>query len=643
MCGIIGVLARGAGIARLEESDVARLLHRGPDSRGLYCAEHVALGHSRLAIIDLSTAGRQPMTRGRFTIVFNGEIYNYPALRAELIATGSAFHTASDTEVILASYERWGEKCVERFRGMFAFAIWDEAASTLFLARDRCGEKPLLYWTDGDRFCFASEIKAILPLLPGQLALDPTAVDMYLHYQFVPEPLTPLAGLCKLPAGHHVTLRLDAPLRCVPIRYWCIEGCDRDTDAPPSLSAAVSALREAFEESVRLMLRSDVPVGVALSGGIDSGAIAVAAQRNYPAGMHAFSVGYPGRPSHDERSDARALADSLGMTFHEVEIEAEAFVEGFSEFVRVLDEPIADPAAFGHYAVPKAAREAGVKVLLSGIGGDELFWGYKWARDVVAAGQRIATAPPGRLPLAIGRSSVISRVMHSRLAAALPAVVRSEFDLLECAAADSPSNQPLGYAAHPDFRASARVRRSIAGPVLRDLAPADLFSTTAFGPRSSTAIPDAVTRILCETWLTSNCLALGDRVSMAVGVETRLPLLDPQFIGLAVAIRRKWPDHSLGHKARLKEALVGILPPAILNRPKRGFTPPVAEWFRGVVARHGGCLPAGELVSSGILDPAGTWRMLKRASGGSSVDLFMAYKLILLDTWYESVVSCPHP
>jgi len=642
MCGILGILTRRREAARLSEADVARLAHRGPDDRGTFTAEHVALGHSRLSIIDLSAAGRQPMSRGRLTIVFNGEIYNYVELREELVVAGAAFRTATDTEVILAAYERWGASCVERFRGMFAIAIWDEESRTLFLARDRCGEKPLLYWTDGSRFYFASEVKAILPLLPERLALDPSAVDMYLHYQFVPEPLTPLVGLRKLPAAHRLTLSIDADFRRDPEAYWCIEECGRDVVVPPTLPAAIAAIRETFEESVRLMLRSDVPVGVALSGGIDSGAIAAVAQRNSPAGMHAFSIGYPGRPSYDERNDARRLAESLGMAFHEVEIPVDDFSGEFPAFVRLLDEPIADPAAFGHYAVPKAAREAGIKVLLSGIGGDELFWGYKWVRDVVTASQRLATTQPGHLSLAIARSPLISRIIHSRLTNFLPQAVRSEFELLEAAAVQSPANQPLGYATHPEFRSAARIRPGIAGPALRSLSFESLFTTTAFGQRSSADIPDAVIRMLCETWLTSNCLALGDRVSMAVGVETRLPLLDPMFIGLAAAIRRKWPDHTLGHKARFREALVGILPQEVLTRPKRGFTPPVAEWFRAVVTRYGGRLAEGPLVAAGLIDPAGTRAMLKRAAGRSAADLVMAYKLTLLDAWYSGVASCRH-
>jgi len=263
-------------------------------------------------------------------------------------------------------------------------------------------------------------------------------------------------------------------------------------------------------------------------------------------------------------------------------------------------------------------------------------------REAVAAGQLLATAPPGRLLRAIATSPFLTRVMHSRLAVACPESFRTWFGVLEAAAVRSPGNQPLGYATHPDFRSSSRVRRSIAGPALRSLDTDGLFATTAFGYRESADIPEAVIRILFETWLTSNCLALGDRVSMAVGVETRLPLLDPHFIAVAAAIRRKWPDHSLGHKARFREALCGVLPPEVLNRPKRGFTPPVVEWLRAVVARHGGQLAEGPLVSAGLLDPAGVRQMLERALGRSGPDLFMAYKLVLLENWVSGVVSCPH-
>jgi asparagine synthase (glutamine-hydrolysing) len=643
MCGIIGMLDRGPGTPVLCATDVARLAHRGPDASGLLTAEHVALGHTRLSIIDLSAAGRQPMTRGSRTIVFNGEIYNYIEIRQELTASGTTFRTATDTEVILAAHEHWGAACVDRFRGMFAFAIWDAAARTLFLARDRCGEKPLLYWTDGDRFCFASEMKGILPILPARLPLDPQAVDMYLHYQFVPEPLTPLTGLRKLPAGHHLTLRIDADFRQAPVSYWCIEDCGRHVALPASLPAAIDQLRDSLVDSVRLMLRSDVPVGVALSGGIDSGAIAAVAQRHYPSGMHAFSIGYPGRPPYDERNDARRLAESLGMRFHDVELTVDDFAGEFPEFVSVLDEPIADPAAFGHFAVPRAAREAGIKVLLSGIGGDELFWGYQWIRDAVAAGERLADGHARRWQLALARSPLISRAIRSRLSAWMPANVRREYAILEAATSPCPADQPRCYGTFADFRAMARRRTGIAGPAIRELRRDALHSTTGIGHRDAAELPEAVIRILCETWLTSNCLTLGDRVSMASGVETRLPLLDSRFIELASAIRRRWPDHHLGHKARFREALQGILPGEVLERKKRGFTPPIASWFRAVVSRFGESLVDGPLVAAELVDRDGIRRTLQRAAGRSGKDLFLAYKLVLLQAWFQKVALCPLP
>lgn len=214
--------------------------------------------------------------------------------------------------------------------------------------------------------------------------------------------------------------------------------------------------------------------------------------------------------------------------------------------------------------------------------------------------------------------------------------------MLETAAVRSPGNQPMGYAAHPDFRSAARIRPGIAGPALRGLAYDGLFAATAFGRRSAGDIPRVI-RMLCATWLISSCLALGDHVSMAGGVKTRLPLLDPAFIGLVTPIRRQWLDYALGPKARFREALAGVLPPVILTRPKRGFTPPVADWLRAVVSRYGGRLAEVPLVASGMIDPAGTRRILELALGRSSSDLlFMAYKRTLLDAWYTGVASCPH-
>ncbi|AGW15233.1 asparagine synthase (glutamine-hydrolyzing) [Megalodesulfovibrio gigas] len=652
MCGILGILQRTADIPELDRNVLDTLHHRGPDGRGLHRAPHVALGHTRLSIIDLSNAAGQPMqwADGRYTIVFNGEIYNYLELRAALLDAGARFATASDTEVILAAYHAWGRGCVERFRGMFAFALWDAQDRTLFMARDRCGERPLFYCRTPQRVCFASELKALLPLLPpqhGRPALDPAVVDMYLHYQYVPEPWTLLRGVHKLPAAHTLTLTPDC-WDAEPVRYWDVER----TTAPPALASDTPAdmpgildcIRRTLDDAVQMTLRSDVPVGVALSGGIDSGAVAVLAQRHYPEPMHAFCVGYPGRPAYDERAQARALAETLGMRFHEVELPVDQFLDFFPELVRIMDEPVADPAAFGHYSVPRAAQDLGIKVLLTGIGGDELFWGYDWVARAVVLNQQLQAHPPGSLlRRLLGQRPVAALVARLAASARTPAAVRNQATaLLQTHLVESPADQPLLYATLDDFRAAFRFKQAYAGPALLDLMarqPDNPFHPTAIGPRHGPDLPAACIRLLFDTWLTSNCLTLGDRVSMGASVEARLPFLDVTLIETVMALRSRVPDHALGQKAWLRAALKGILPDDVLTRPKAGFRPPVHEWLTSVVARHGHLLGQGVLVRAGILDADAASRAARELPQQGWPGLFFAYKLVLLEMWWQELVA----
>lgn len=634
MCGIVGILQRNTSTSpHLGPEHLDRLRHRGPDGRGLFVDGPVALGHTRLSIIDLSDLGAQPMTSedGRFTITFNGEIYNYLELREELAAKGMTFRSRSDTEVILAAYRIWGENCVDHFSGMFAFALWDKNTQRLFCARDRCGEKPLFYFRDGAQFVFASELKCLLPLLPERPALNPATVDMYLHFQYTPEPFTLLAGVHKLSAGHFLTISLG-DWDATPLRYWNIE------DIPSRAGEPGVVVREKLEAAVALTLRSDVPVGVALSGGIDSAAIAALAAKHYPEPMHAFSVGYPGRPPYDERDQAKELAAQLGMIFHEVELPVDSFVDFFPQFVRLMDEPIADPAAFGHYSVPKAAADLGIKVLLTGIGGDELFWGYSWAPRAVDINRtrNMLTALPSPL-----RRIALSLAGHPLAATAARwsgiAVDAGMFSAAACL--KTPSDQPLFMTTTADFSQAFALKTPVYGSAMIGMSPDVPFASTAIGPRSGDALPAAVLRLLFETWLVSNCLALGDRVSMAVGVETRLPFLDRDLITAVMGLRAAQPDHRLEHKAWLRTALSGILPSEVLNRPKRGFQPPVREWLYGVIERHYVKLLDGELVRQNILDARVMGAHALPTAATAWPELFFLYKLVLLECWYRMIVD----
>lgn len=642
MCGILGYVSKTSKKnSTLTSRDLSRLAHRGPDGSGIYENERVWFGHTRLAIIDLTDAGRQPMSSqdGRHVVTFNGEIYNYLELRKELESLGAVFSSSSDTEVLLHAYKAWGRDCVKRFRGMFAFAFWDEVNQSLFLARDRCGEKPLFYWRDNDSIVFASELKALVPLLEERPKLDLQAVDMYLHYQFVPEPFTLLTGVLKLPAAHTLTLTGEN-WEAKPERYWDIERTNYVGAVPDNIEGILSSIREGVEDAVTMTLRSDVPVGVALSGGIDSGVIAALAQKHYPEPMHAFCVGYPGRPAYDERHQARALAESLGMIVHEIELPEDDFVNFFPDMVRILDEPIADPAAFGHYAVPKAAADEGIKVLLTGIGGDEVFWGYDWVARTAMIDQFMARNPSmhalGRI---VGLPSLQRLLPRIAEQARVPAIVRQWASWLD-AISDSrtPPGQLRFYMAVSGFSTAFYLKQAVYGEGMRAIAPDIPFRPTDIGLRTPEEIPAAVVRMLFDTWMVSNAVALGDRVSMSVGVEARLPFLDPLLIERLMAIRKRTPDHRLGQKAWLRAALKDILPKEVLIRPKAGFSSPGREWLSGVIRRYGQLLIDGVLVREGIIDAAKVQYAILDMPKQNFAGLFFSYKLILLEMWYRKVV-----
>ena len=642
MCGIVGRVHRQkAAWPELASEDLATLAHRGPDGSGVYSNDHIQFGHTRLAIIDLTEAGHQPMVKqvGRFVVTFNGEIYNYIELREELIKNGIVFDGQSDTEVLLESYHAWGENCVDHLRGQFAFAIWDQQMQTVFLARDRCGEKPLFYQLTDTCLTFASELKSLLPLLDQRPTLNPSAVDMYLHYQYVPEPLTLLVGIHKLAAGHTLLLSV-ADWVGAPKCYWSVEQIKRPAPEMKPTAEILTEIRTGLENAVKMTLRSDVPVGIALSGGVDSGAIAVLAQKNYPEPMHAFCVGYPGRPAYDERQQARELAESLGMIVHEVELPVESFVDFFPELVRILDEPIADPAAFGHYSVPRAAADQGVKVLLSGVGGDEVFWGYPYVTQAVQLNQ-FAAKHPSASWVAGWFQTTSAQVFLTKVAHyphAHDFIRRCADTLQRLGDPKNPQGQLLYYQLHPEFGGPFEYKSKIYGPAMRSLTATNPFMPTSIGQREYNQIPAAVIRMLFDTWLASNCLSLGDRVSMGVGVETRMPFLDVRLIELVMSLRANNPDHNLGQKAWLRAALKGIVPDAVLARPKAGFQPPVREWLLGVVARYASILMQGHLVQSGILAAENLDYICKELPHKNYTGLFLTYKLVLLELWYQEVV-----
>ncbi len=636
MCGLIGRIARSSLDTPLQERDIQRMAHRGPDDKGLYQDEHTSLGHARLSIIDLSSAGHQPMETkdGRYVIVYNGEVYNYLEIKEKLKTEGVVFDTHSDTEVVLKSYIQWGARALGMFRGMFAFALWDRQTKKLFMARDRCGEKPFLFFKDENQFVFASEFKALVPLLPEMPRLDPSAVDMYMHYQYTPEPFTLLAGVHKLPAAHYAVLDIES-WSYEETEYWDL----RTIEADDSLTK--QDIREELNNAVKLTLRSDVEVGVALSAGIDSAGITAIAAKQYDHPMQAFCVGYPGRPPYDEREEAKGIAEFLGCRFNEVELATDQFVEFFPTLVSILDEPIADIAAFGHYAVPRSCSDAGIKVLLTGIGGDEIFWGYDRIRSAVTLNEQRAFFQS--LATIVGPFTDIKALYTLLFKLSRTTKVPDAFrafcrKLLACIDQDVPPGQLIYMAVTgaPEFTKHMQVGENWYGPAMSGIDKSNAYIPSHLErPLMKEDIPITIMDMHIKTWLTSNSLSLGDRVSMASGVETRLPLLDVRLIEKVVARRKARPDHEDGQKALLREILKGDLPEQTIARRKSGFIAPAGVWAYGVAEAYAHHLENGHLVEQGIMLPemAGEFRKGRNAP----INAQGLYRIVLLEMWYRAL------
>lgn len=637
MCGICGIAAKtpldDRDAAILEEMNAA-LVRRGPDSEGFYRDGPVALAMRRLKIIDLE-GGDQPLFSedGAIVLVVNGEIYNHVELRRELEDRGHRFSSRSDCETIVHLYEEKGERCLDGLRGMFAFALFDSRRRKLFIARDRIGEKPLYYCRRGAEMAFASEMKALMPWLkPRGVEMDRDAFNLYLHYGYVPEPLTAVKGVRKLPAGHFLVVD-PADFSLTEKKYWDLE------DAEPVDGDPVELIRDAFDEVSRLIVRADVPVGVSLSGGIDSGAVAAFARRHYREDMHAFSVGYPGRPANDEREMAQRLARKLGLVFHDIELRADEFARFFPEMVYCMDDPVADIAAFGIYSVNRAARDHGVPVLLSGLGGDELFWGYPWVAEAVRKNlaKRAAMEGDGKYHFLaeacrwlLANISLKQALLRPDLAARriFAAIHRERCRL------DNP-DRFVFYDERPNFLAGAECKKKLF-PVDEQLDDGLVFSF--FESNDWEDIPAKICRFLFATWLQGDCLVLGDRMSMACSVECRLPLLDHRFVELVMGLRKVMPDHDLGYKRRFIDAMRGIVPGEVLDRRKMGFTPPVLQWYRAVVEMYGERIGDGCLVSMGIVKRDVLLRFVRRAVAADG-GLAMAYKVVLFDMWCERTLG----
>lgn len=638
MCGIAGIIVKH-DIESVHERALERMMHsmvhRGPDGRGAFRDRSIAIGMRRLSIIDLK-GGWQPLFNEdrSLVVIANGEIYNYIELTKALEARGHVFSSHSDSETILHLYEEYGMECVHHLRGMFAFALYDKRNRKVVIARDRMGEKPLYFYRSGAEFIFSSELKSILSTDLVPFDIDPISINNYFHYQYVPEPRTPVRGVHKLPAGNLLIIDLDL-WRFDMSQYWNIE------DAPPVHGDPAALIAEELDTISSLIIRSDVPVGVALSGGLDSSAIAALTVNKYPGVMHAFSVGYPGRPANDERSDAKLLAEHLRMPFHEIELTTDDFVALFEELNYMRDDPIADISGYGYFAVSKEARKLGVPVLLQGQGGDELFWGYAWVVEAIRMTEKLLHGSgtfhnlraflmqfPG-----IRRGNIQSSIQWIRS-------LSSFFEKNTYKVRTGPSTfKPILFELTPDFQLAVDTLDQYLTPGFREqlvnTSATDLYSFSS--PWEFTDV--RMTRLICDTYLLENGIAQGDRLSMANSVELRLPFIDHKLVELVIGLRKARqdkPDYQNFPKPWLRAAMKGILPDWVINRPKQGFAPPVLEWHANIFKKYGHYLINGDLVESGILSKE-AGHLLSAGPFPHGAVSPISFKALVLETWCRNM------
>ena len=608
MCGIVGYLSNrkpiGAGLLTAMRDALA---HRGPDGEGLWLSEDglVGLGHRRLAIVDLTEGGRQPMASqdGRLLINFNGEIYNHHELRDELRGLGWTFQSASDTEVLLAAYVHWGEAALSRLTGQFAFVIYDRAARTLFAARDRAGEKPFFYRHADHGLVFGSELKALLvhPDMPREA--DPEALDHYLAYGYVPRGLCLLKSYAKLPAGHKLRYDLESDrLEVEP--YWTLPRWDEKNRQP--LNSLVEEFEPLLDTAVRRQLLADVPVGILLSGGLDSSLVAATAAR-VSGKVTTFTIGFPGHADHDESPIAKRLAGELGTDHVELMAEADT-VDLIPRLAAQFDEPIADSSMIPTHLVSRLVRDRAT-VALGGDGGDELFGGYLhygWVTPIARARRMgLHHLRAHRVAAHLIPKSFAGRKMALRLLDPNDAAVT------------------LSRLAEPGMR-----RDLIGGK-----APADIYAPERQRAALIEGRSDPRERAMALDFLTYMCddiLVKVDRASMLTSLEVRAPLLDHQIAEFAFG--RLAPDQRVAGKGRkllLRRLAKKRLPAWFDSHRKQGFSIPLGAWLRGPWASLLEDLAAD--AGNGLLQPDAVRRFIR--AGGSDRLAHQMYQLAILEMW----------
>ena len=566
MCGICGKLVFGSEPAispALLKAMADSIHHRGPDDDGYYVSGPVGLGFRRLSIIDLKS-GHQPLSNedDSIWIVFNGEIYNFHELRAFLLSKGHAFKTKTDTEVIVHLYEELGPNCVEKLRGMFAFAIWDARSNTLFLARDRVGIKPLYYCLTDSSLLFGSEIKAILADPSVKREMAPEFIDRFLTFLYMPGEDTLLKGIQKLAPGHYLLVK-DG--KTTIRQYWDLRFAESPQDQ--RIEDAEKQLLSLLAKTVELHMIADVPVGVLLSGGVDSTAVLSLAVNGTDKRMSSFTVGFSDGQVTDERPYAKLAAEKFSTLHHDMTISARDFAAFVPQYVWHMEEPVCEPRAIAMYYVSKLARNY-VKVLLSGEGGDEAFAGYSNYRNLVWM-ERIKRGLPFLNGSVAWGLSLANSLLHSRRVAKYAPLMNERFPDYYC------TSSPYRFTANgldkvysPEFAPSIDREHS--------LEPVRRLQSQVRGQNTL----DAMLYIDTKAWLPDELLIKADKMTMANSIELRVPLLDHKVLEFAASLPPSFKLNGFAPKYILKKTLAEKIPIEIRNRKKTGFPVPYESWLR---------------------------------------------------------------
>lgn len=624
MCGIAGILNLENGKPvrpELLNPMLRRIIHRGPDENGTLVDGELAMGMQRLSIIDLAD-GKQPIQNedGRLSVVFNGEIYNYIELRDGLKKRGHVFRTNSDTEVIVHLFEEHGVDCVNHLRGMFGLAVWDHQKRELFIARDRLGIKPLYYTLENQALAFGSEVKSLLTLPWVESSIDHAALNEYLSLKYVPAPRTLFKNIASLPPGHSMLIRNGN----VEVKqYWDISFAEKlQFDREES---AVEQLLEKLRESIRLRLRSDVPFGAFLSGGLDSSIIVALMSEQLDMPVNTFSAGFAGADGQDELPYARQVANQFGCNHHEVKVGAKQFLDLADKVMWHLEMPIADQATIATHMVAALARKH-VKMVLTGEGGDELFSGY--ARYVGETHAAKLNWLPG--PVAAAMRGCVKR---------LPGLRRQKIALhalLQRSEAARFSNW------FPLFNGDTK--RQVVDQWLKSDATNVVESFESYLQQCDATSP--VERMLyvdSKTWLPDYLLLRGDKLTMANSIEGRVPLLDHEVVEFAAKLPVKYKLNGSTRKYLLKKVAAKLLPDQIINRKKQGFPIPIERWLKSEANEMMHDLLSPDSVQGrGLFDNRFVQKLMNQHESGFADRATELWGLMSVELWHRQFVDVNH-